>query len=95
MIRETSNGLIIRLKIVPNSSRNELIIEDDFLKVKVTAQPIDNKANKALVEFLAKQFKIPKSYIEIIKGNTSKEKTILISNINDTQRSFVISQLTK
>lgn len=95
MIKETSNGLIIKLKIVPNSSRNELIIEDDFLKVKVTAQPIDNKANKALVEFLAKQFKIPKSYIEIIKGNTSKEKTILISNINDTQRSFVISQLTK
>ncbi len=95
MIRETSNGLIIRLKIVPNSSRNELIIEDDFLKVKVTAQPIDNKANKALVEFLAKQFKIPKSYIEIIKGNTSKEKTILISNINETQRSFVIFQLTK
>ena len=95
MIKETSNGLIIKLKIVPNSSRNELIKEDDFLKVKVTAQPIDNKANKALVEFLAKQFKIPKSYIEIIKGNTSKEKTILISNINDTQRSFVISQLTK
>ena len=95
MIKETSNGLIIKLKIVPNSSRNELIIEDDFLKVKVTAQPIDNKANKALVEFLAKQFKIPKSYIEIIKGNTSKEKTILISNINDTQRTFVISQLTK
>ena len=95
MIRETSNGLIIRLKIVPNSSRNELIIEDDFLKLKVTAQPIDNKANKALVEFLAKQFKIPKSYIEIIKGNTSKEKTILISNINETQRSFVIFQLTK
>ena len=95
MIKETSNGLIIKLKIVPNSSRNELIIEDDFLKVKVTAQPIDNKANKALVELLAKQFKIPKSYIEIIKGNTSKEKTILISNINDTQRSFVISQLTK
>ena len=72
-----------------------MVIEDDFLKVKVTAQPIDNKANKALVEFLAKQFKIPKSYIEIIKGNTSKEKTILISNINETQRSFVIFQLTK
>ena len=58
MIRETENGLIIRLKIVPNSSKNEIILEDEFIKVKVTAQPIENKANKALIEFLSKQFKL-------------------------------------
>ena len=77
MIKETQEGLLIRIKIVPNSSKNDLIIEDEFIKVKVTAQPIENKANKALVEFLSKKFKDPKTSIQIVKGDTSKEKTLL------------------
>ncbi len=79
------DGLLIRIKIVPNSSKNDIIIEEDFIKVKVTAQPIENKANKALVEFLSKRFKIPKTYIQIIKGETSKEKTILLGT-NDKEK---------
>ena len=82
MIRETENGLIIRLRIVPNSSKNEIILEDEFIKVKVTAQPIENKANQALIEFLSKQFKIPKTKIQILKGETSKEKTVLMNTYN-------------
>ena len=95
MIRETENGLIIRLKIVPNSSKNEIILEDEFIKVKVTAQPIENKANKALIEFLSKQFKIPKTKIQILKGETSKEKTVLLNTDDLTKNSDIISQLTK
>jgi uncharacterized protein len=76
----TDNGLIVRLKIIPNSSRNEIIFDGENLKVKVTAQPIENKANKALIEFLAKELKIAKSNIQIIKGELSKEKTLLIKN---------------
>lgn len=95
MIKETENGLIIKLKIVPNSSKNEIILEDEFIKVKVTAQPIENKANKALIEFLSKQFKIPKTKIHILKGETSKEKTVLFET-NDVEKSnFIISNLTK
>lgn len=95
MIKETENGLIIKLKIVPNSSKNEIILEDEFIKVKVTALPIENKANKALIEFLSKQFKIPKTKIYILKGETSKEKTVLFQT-NDVEKSnFIISNLTK
>ena len=95
MIRETETGIIVRLKIVPNSSKNEIILEDEFIKVKVTAQPIENKANKALVEFLSKQFKIPKSCIEILKGETSKEKTILFNTKDEEKRRSLVTQLTK
>jgi len=56
--------------------------ENDF-KIKITAQPIDGKANKCLIEFLSKTFKIPKSSIEIVKGETSKEKTILFKDLNE------------
>ena len=48
MIKQSENGILFTIKIVPNSSKNDLIIEDEFIKVKVTAQPIENKANKAL-----------------------------------------------
>ena len=68
--------LIVKLKISPNASKNEIIHTDDGGKIKITAQPIENKANKALIEFLSKEFRIPKSSIEILKGQTSKEKTV-------------------
>lgn len=77
-----AENLIIKLKISPNASKNEIIKTDEMVKVKITAQPIENKANKALVEFLSKNFKVPKSSIEIVKGETSKEKTILFKNIS-------------
>jgi len=78
MFKETADGALISFKISPNASKNEIIKSEDGVKVKITAQPIDNKANKALVEFLSKHFKIPKTSIEIIKGHTSKEKTLLL-----------------
>lgn len=95
MIREVAEGLIVKVRIVPNSSKNDIILEDEFIKVKVTAQPIENKANKALVEYLSKTFKIPKTNIEILKGDTSKEKTILLGTKDTNKRVEIISRLTK
>ncbi len=83
VFENTDNGMILRLKIVPNSSKNEFIWENDGLKVKIMAQPIENKANKALVEFLSKTLKIAKSNIQIVKGELNKEKTLLISGIDE------------
>lgn len=79
MIKQTTNGIIVNIKISPNAKRNEIIKDGDNIKIKITAQPIDGKANKAVIEFLSKNFKIPKTSIKILKGETSKEKTILFS----------------
>lgn len=95
MIREVEDGLIIKVKIVPNSSKNDIVLENEFIKVKVTAQPIENKANKALIEFFSKKFKIPKTSIEILKGDTSKEKTLLFKTDDKDKRLNIISTLTK
>ena len=94
-IKEVSEGIIIKVKIVPNSSKNDIIFEEDFLKIKITAQPIENKANKSLVEYLSKSFKIPKTSIIIIKGETSKEKTLLLKTVDIDKRLEVITRLTK
>lgn len=89
MLKETKDGVIFTLKISPNASKNEIIKTPEGYKVKITAQPIDGKANKALIEFLSKQFKVPKSYFEIVRGETSKDKAILIKNIDDEKFQFI------
>ncbi len=83
MIKETKDGILFSIKISPNASKNEIIKTDDGLKVKITAQPIDGKANKALIEFLSKQLKIAKSNFEIVKGQTSKEKTVFLKTFDE------------
>lgn len=90
----TENSLIIKLKISPNASKNEIIKSDTEIKVKITAQPIENKANKALIEFLSKTLRIAKSNIEIVKGETSKEKTLLFKNISSDKMVEIKSLLT-
>ena len=85
MIRKTNEGIIVNLRISPNAKKNEIIKDGDIIKVKITALPIDGKANKALVEFFAKNFKIPKTSIEILKGETSKEKTILFKTMDENK----------
>lgn len=65
--------------IHPKSSKNEIVgIHDGCLKIKLTAPPVDGKANAALIAFLAKKLDIPKSSISIIRGETSRRKTVQI-----------------
>lgn len=72
------DGIILTIKVIPNSSKNELIKTETGLRLKITAPPVDNKANKFVLEFLSKRFKVPKTSIKILKGNTSREKTIFV-----------------
>ncbi len=85
--------LKVKLKISPNASKNEIIKSETEVKIKLTAQPIEGKANKCLVEFLSKQFKIPKSNIEILKGETGREKTLLFKNIDEEKAELLKSLL--
>ena len=93
-MNQIDEGIIVSLKISPNAKKNEIIKDDTGIKVKITAQPIDGKANKCLVEYLSKNFKIPKTSIQILKGETSKEKTLLFKNISSDKMVEIKSILT-
>lgn len=81
--------LILKIYLQPKSSRNEILGPyRDGLKVKVTAPPIEGKANEALIQFLAKEFGISPSSIEILKGFHSREKTLRISGKLDLKTFF-------
>ena len=73
----------IQVKLLPRSSRTEIIgIENNILKAKVTSPPLDGKANKALIQLLAKALGISKGRVEIIAGKSSKLKTIRVYGLS-------------
>ena len=81
-INETSAGLDVRIRAVPRASKNEIQgIYDGALKVRLTTPPVDGKANQALIKFLSKTLKISKTQIELMQGDTSRNKTIRLSGI--------------
>lgn len=72
--------LVLQLLIQPRSSRNALgEIHDNRLKIMLTSPPVDGKANKALVEMLAGLFAIPRSRVCIVRGDSGRRKTIILS----------------
>jgi uncharacterized protein len=83
-------SILLKVYLQPKSSKNEVVGPyRDGIKVKVTAPPVEGKANEALIRFLAKGFGISPSCIEIIKGLHSREKTLRISGtILDKQLDF-------
>jgi len=73
----------IKVKIIPNARQDKICgyLEKDMLKIKIKAKPIDGKANSYLINYLSKELDIPKSYLTIIKGKTSRIKMVEVSNI--------------
>ena len=75
--------IIFKVYLQPKSSKNEVVGPyRDGIKVKVTAPPVEGKANEALIRFLAKELGVSPSSIEIINGQHSREKTLKISGIS-------------
>ena len=73
---------IIRVRVLPRTSKNQIVgMDGGIFKVKLTAPPVEGKANKALVQFLAKKLGLPKRDIEIVSGEHSREKSIRINGL--------------
>ncbi len=84
------NDLItINIKALPNSSKNIIAeVIGDKLKVKIKAPAVENAANKELVKFLSKTFKISKTDIQFVGGMTSKQKKLKMP-VNDKIKEFI------
>lgn len=80
-MKEASITLKVRLQ--PRASRNGIDgVQGDALKLKVTAPPLEGRANKALKKLLAERLGIPPARIEIITGRRSREKLVRLSGIS-------------
>ncbi len=77
---------LLRLHVTPRGSRNEIIgWREGVLYVKITAPPVEGAANAAIVKFVADSLKIRKSQVELVSGDKSREKTLRISGLDDTE----------
>lgn len=77
------NDIVIKVKIVPGSSKNKIVgVYNDALKITIAAPPVEGKANKKCITYLAKYFDVAKSKVEIISGKSSKNKLIKIYDIS-------------
>ncbi len=65
----------ITVKVKPNSHKNEvLLLKSGIYEIYTTVVPEKGKANKKVIELLAKEYKVPKSNVILVKGETSKLK---------------------
>ncbi|WP_232772505.1 DUF167 family protein YggU [Psychromonas sp. Urea-02u-13] len=80
-LKQDADDLLLRLVLQPKSSRDAFVgLLGDELKVAITAPPVDGQANKHLIKFLSKQFKVPKGSIIVEKGQLNRHKLVRIKN---------------
>lgn len=81
-IRETANGLSFAVRVVPGASKDEAAgIQDDALKVRLTAPAVEGKANRACIEFLAGLLGVRRSALSIASGEKSRRKTVTVEGM--------------
>ena len=82
-LHDGKTGSAISVRITPRSKKNEIVsvMEDGVIKIKLTAPPVDGKANEALLKFLAVTLKISKNNLEIVGGLSGRNKLIAIFDL--------------
>lgn len=76
---ENPQGVRLRIFLQPKASRDQIVgLHDNELKIAVTAPPVEGQANAHLLKYLAKLFKVPKSSIDLEKGELQRHKQIFI-----------------
>lgn len=79
-------GATIDVRLRPRGSRDELIgMRDGVLLAKVTAAPVDGKANKALCKLIAKRVGVAPSRVSVVRGEKSREKVVRVSGMTQVE----------
>lgn len=83
-IRCDQNGnCIIEVHAQPQARKNEIVgLYNDRLKIKIKSPPVDGKANDTLIEFLANLLEINRSSVQLIKGDSARQKQIRILGLS-------------
>lgn len=81
-LKAQGDGVLLSIKVQPRASKNEIgEALGAELKVKVTAPPVDSAANEAVLRLLAEVLDCPRGGVQLVRGNTSRHKQILIQRM--------------
>jgi uncharacterized protein (TIGR00251 family) len=76
----------VKLRIVPNAKRDEVVGEHgDAVKIKVAAPALEGKANEALLEFIAEKLGVHRRDIALVAGEKSRDKAIEVANLEASE----------
>jgi uncharacterized protein len=85
--------VIFYVRVQPRASRDEIAGEmDGALKIRLQAPALENRANEALIEFLARLLKTPKSAVRLLSGERSRIKRIEIRAVTKRQIEQLLAQ---
>lgn len=75
-----NDAVIVNLYVQPGAKRTEIVgFYGDELKIRLASQPIDGRANDALLNFVAQKFDVPRRKVSLIRGGKSRHKKIAIT----------------
>ncbi|ABR75324.1 YggU family protein [Actinobacillus succinogenes] len=78
-VEQTADGIRLRIMLQPKASKDAIIgLHDEELKISITAPPVDGAANAHLIKYLSKAFKVPKSAVQLEKGELNRHKQVFI-----------------
>ena len=85
-LEPVTEGVRIHVRVVPRASRNGAQgLLGDAIKIRLQAPPVEGKANLALIAFLADALHIPSRNVELLHGETGRNKTVLIRNTTESE----------
>jgi uncharacterized protein len=85
-IQEREGAIVVAVRVQPRASRDEVVGEmKGALKIRLRAPAVEDRANEALVEFLARLLKTPKSAVRILSGERSRSKRLEIAGVTRQQ----------
>ena len=85
-ITEANGGVTFAVRVVPRSSRNQIVgVEGEALKIKLTAPPVEGAANTALIEFMAEWLGVRRSAVSIVSGDKARNKLVRVSGVTQAQ----------
>ena len=83
-MRHEPRGLVLELHVQPGARKNEVIgLHGERLKLKLAAPPVDGKANRHLLEFLARVFAVPAAKVHLLRGASGRMKTVLVEGASE------------
>jgi uncharacterized protein (TIGR00251 family) len=92
-IQERESAVILLVRVQPRASKDEIAGErGGALKIRLRAPAVEDRANEALVEFLAELLKTPKSAVRILSGDRSRTKRIEIRGVTRQQIEALLVQ---
>jgi uncharacterized protein (TIGR00251 family) len=76
----------LRVRVTPRAKRNEIgSFRDGVLQVRVAAPPAEGKANASVLKLLAKRLRVPRSSLQVVQGESSRDKVIRIEQLDEEE----------